>query len=660
MTCRVALSQGQAVDDVVYVFAAGWEKANGVYLHVAEHQDASVYENRYGFLLSRECPLAQQEGGAQAVWILGVGGRPLYLAQTLGGGLPSSGWRTVVTWGLDPPPQLQQAGNITEAVLAALRDRMPAFEAALANEDWGTATKILQEPSAPLFYSIDSGEPNVSKLQAEVRTRVEEVSVRRAQALQRDAEAACDSGKWAVAAGLHRASLSELAECNGVVAQCMREKVQAAQVDMPRIRFSSTWSAALSAFANSDWELFDLSLETLRDCSPAARSAGFFVDEVEEESKRLKNQSLVRRAGAAKELGQTSLRNNLFDQADVHFAEALSTLEKVRDEGAGVLLKEIQCCRAEAAARHADKLVEEAETARQKHDWDTVDRHVGAARHALGQCERARVQAASNRLETFAQSTAERKLLVLKRMGDEAAQQGDWLEADQCWYEALHILEGNPVVAERAGDVRGELLRARCWVGCSQSAELMRQGDASRLEGDAFAAEERYAEAIDKLAPHGAAVDALRSSLHLKRAELRQQKWQYKGALQECEATLARSTQPHERLRAYILAAEASKAIYEQPSLEQQVAFHVRTDMEQAVKFLASAAKLSPEDPDLQRQLRAWRRLLPERPKPVPMPPFDWHQVPKSDKANYFGCVSRQDACGDQEMCRRDVTRDAT
>ncbi|CAE8605795.1 unnamed protein product [Polarella glacialis] len=42
--------------------------------------------------------------------------------------------------------------------------------------------------------------------------------------------------------------------------------------------------------------------------------------------------------------------------------------------------------------------------------------------------------------------------------------------------------------------------------------------------------------------------------------------------------------------------------------------------------------------------------MLPPRPQPFQMPPFDWSKVPKSEKASYFGHVSRRAGFADEQV----------
>jgi len=244
------------------------------------------------------------------------------------------------------------------------------------------------------------------------------------------------------------------------------------------------------------------------------------------------------------------------------------------------------------------------------------------------------------------QESAECKIGALREMGEKAAEKGDWREADLCWAEAQQVLEAaSPEVRLAAAETKEQLNMARSWVACTQAGATMQQADECKLQDNIFRADELYTEAIASLAGYGQGVMALKSMLHSKRAEVLQKKWQHKEAIEDCDAVLALSSDPTQRHQAFFIASEASRALH------QQVLGEARSHwLDLAVRYLEGAEKLAPDDHALKRRLRAWRRELPPKTKPVPMPPFDWSKVPKSEKASYFGHVERRPGFRDAEL----------
>ncbi|CAK9024682.1 Hypothetical protein SCF082_LOCUS16746 [Durusdinium trenchii] len=267
---------------------------------------------------------------------------------------------------------------------------------------------------------------------------------------------------------------------------------------------------------------------------------------------------------------------------------------------------------AEEARATAAWNLDRAVDALAREDWSSLEEHLSCASKGLaGEAEDSALQVELRALQCAA---------VEGRMG---ALEGD--DADQGLQEPKGVTE--------ATEADGGRPRA-----LTKAAEAMKEGDRSREEGHIFKADEWYSAGLRMLSSFDATADTLRCSLLLKRAQVLQQKWQHKEVLTDCRSALEICTDD-KRQELQLLAAEACKSLHDKANdTGEATTSHW---MQLAVRYLESAT--GPGDHALQRRLRSWRRQLPPRPQPVPMPPFDWSTVPMAEKARYFGDIRRDD-----------------
>mmetsp|Transcript_65542 Transcript_65542/g.211382 ORF Transcript_65542/g.211382 Transcript_65542/m.211382 type:complete len:768 (-) Transcript_65542:158-2461(-) len=637
--------------EVLQVSGAGWEKANGIYLPVAQHEGARVYENSQGFVVSRERHRKLWSPCERLGWILGIGGKPLYAIKTASLAPPSTGWHAVDGWGREPTPLIVSAADVAEAVVIDVRSRLPGADVALSQEDWDGALRVWKQALDQLAHILDTDDVEVLELQTVLRTNIHQLPLKRAKAMQRDADKACQEGDWQSASDLCKGAYSCVAKLQCSEGSRIRAELQGMQLMMPQRKLDSTLAQARVLFTGKDWEGTEAKLEMVRYYLQEAQIADLPVEKFQREVEDMWTSSVMHRAEAAKREADAALRACCFMRADAHFCESLRILGTLKADTARLYEQEVQKSRGHAAAAFAERLLNEVDAASERDDWVEVDEKLETAETVLRPCHAESVTDAYARLKRTLRSTAEKKVKVAREMGDTAARQEDWAEADACWAEALQILDSNESLRSVASDVRDELVTARCWRACTVAGELMRKGDISRLNDNIFDADDRYTEAIDWLAQHRTGVEPMRCRLHAKRAEVRSRKWQHKLAVDDCKHVLQNSTVVGEKYRMFLLAANESRAIHNEleEALGEDTAKRYH-QMEAAVSFLEGAAKLDSEDYELQRQVRAWKREVPERPQPIPMPPFDWSKVPKADKANYFGKADRRAGFSDQEI----------
>ena len=251
-------------------------------------------------------------------------------------------------------------------------------------------------------------------------------------------------------------------------------------------------------------------------------------------------------------------------------------------------------------------------------------------------------------LEALQGAAAEAKVCGLRASGDAAAERGDWQEADACWAAALNLITPSQETAPALPGLHEELTTARRFAAVTMAGMFLKQGDECQESGDIFNADRLFSDAIGLLPTEDTGVAPLRCAVLLKRAEVLHRKWQYKDALDDCMVALRLG---FERPRALCLAAEACRALSVQDAKDAELGDMRNHWMDMAVRYLEEACALR-DDAVLQRRLRAWRREVPPRASPVPMPPFDWSTVPKIDKANYFGYVERRVKLSEEELQR--------
>mmetsp|Transcript_117953 Transcript_117953/g.328664 ORF Transcript_117953/g.328664 Transcript_117953/m.328664 type:complete len:750 (+) Transcript_117953:40-2289(+) len=635
---------------VVYVSGAGWDKANGVYLPIAQHHGTKVYENAYRFLLSREIDDGDQGRCNSVGWILGLGGNPLYAIGTQSLTPPEDGWHAIKGWGKEPLPRIKAARDVSEAVLGEIYTQLPVAGAALAAEDWDSALGIWRHSLDQLSHLLDSEEPEIFNLQRILRSEIAQVPLKQARAKQREAQKAWEEGDWQHASDAYKDACSMLTGMSGPEAAALRSELQSVQAMLPQQKVEKTWSDVHAAFDSGDWEGVEAKLGMVEYYIRDAASRGLHFEQIQRDSAELREMCSIHRVDDAICMGKNFVEMQNFDIADTHFSEALCILATLEGDAAFLKKQEVHGLRGSIAVRSADAFLTEVELAVKREDWVKADENLEAVQAALKPFQGELVVDANSRLSGMLRNVAEKKIAAVQKMGDEAAEQQDWSEADACWAEALEMIESSESLRAASKSIREELMEKRSWRACTRATDLMRRGDISRLNDNIFDAEEMYTEALGWLASLPG-VGSLRCRVHAKRADVRYRKWQYKQAVDDCTFVLQNSTDSNVRYSVLLLAANASRAIHEQLTEELGSKGAERYhQMEIAVTFLDDAVKLDVENSELQRELRAWKRELPVWPKPVPMPPFDWSKVPRADKANYFGKVERRIGFSDQEI----------
>ena len=281
----------------------------------------------------------------------------------------------------------------------------------------------------------------------------------------------------------------------------------------------------------------------------------------------LRFRAALARVDAAQRRAEADLQSGRFAEADAHFGSALRALAEAPDGGpaagnACARERELHEARGRAAAARAERLLESARAAADGQDWAKVEHDLEAARRALAPCRSSAACAAGVKLEAAFRLAAEKRVEVARRLGDEAASVEDFAGADLCWAEALELLDASGLarVSREAAKVRAEIVGARCCLAYAEAGELMCQGEARLLAGDVFGAGELYEAALSRLEPYGRDAEALRCTLHLRRAEVHHRKWQHREALGDCDAVLRHSGDMAERSRAALFAADAALA----------------------------------------------------------------------------------------------------
>ncbi|CAJ1388246.1 unnamed protein product [Effrenium voratum] len=607
------------------VRGAGWEAADGVYAAAGQHQGEVLYASAGGFVVSREVD------EAFAGWVLGLGGHALYVAPELLGP-----WRAVPGWGKEPAPELQQAADITSATLAEIRRRMATAEE-LDDDQLDLAEDLWDSCLEDLDHLLDQSE-DARSLGVSLRGRLACLPQRRADRARRLGDQAARAEDW-------HAAQEHLSECLGHLeheeSEDMKTEVcqllRQCPVNIARSLLKEAWTC----LERSNWDACESSLDSAKEA--AALAAGDEAVSMEvarcREQLRLRHAEELRRWGAEAEAKAEPLA------AQRCYAAALARLAEGGEAGAGAA-KELREAQRGLAAAHMDQAVGLLAEAQ----WQLLEQELQAAAACLeGEAAGGAGSALQVELGALRRAAAEGRISEHRRQGEEAAERGEWRQADACWARALQMLGEEP--QEENQELRGELRRQRCWAALTMAAEDMKQGDLSRDTGDIFKADECYSNAISVLATHEGEVVPLRGLLLLKRAEVLQRKWQHKEALADCRAALKCGVHKAEVL---LLAAEACKSLHDKSA---EVARHCKADaveehwLEQGVRFLETAACERPGDHALQRRLRSWRRQVPPKPQPVPMPPFDWSSVPKAEKANYFGHVEgRSPGFNDSEL----------
>ncbi|CAE7227870.1 unnamed protein product [Symbiodinium sp. KB8] len=612
--------------------------ANGTYLATAaEYQGDMVYQNSKGFLVSCEHHEDTWQG-----WILGLAGHPLYVAESMPAAhqeVPGS-WRVVPTWGKDPAPSVTAVFTAAEATLLQLQKALASAEDAAATGNFDDAQALLDAAQDDAEHLLDHADNSgVAPALQRLQCLRESLPWRRASALRSQGVDASDAEDWDGARRLFETALRHIDSCESQESGNLRQELRKLLAQCPERIVMSRLREAEKACDAQQWRDCTSLLESVQQHAKEAAAAGACTASLwEEQAKHLRLRSVL---GQAKELqcrgdeARGSTRAS-YESAATCFVAALELLEPLQGTGgpASALLVELK----EAMEGLAVLAMGQVEAALGEESLEAgidMDGLLSFADRVLRHVKGSQVLRVE--LEALQEATAQAKISDLRTSGDAAVERGDWQEADACWAAALQLIAESQVLP--VVRLREELTTARRFAAVTMAGSFLKQGDASRESGDVFSADRLYSDALGVLPAEDSAVAPLRCGLLLKRAEVLHQKWQHKDALDDCVAVLNLGL---ERPRALHIAAEACRALYlreaEDPELEGNVRSHW---MDMAVHYLEEASATS-EDPALQRRLRAWRREVPPRPTPVPMPPFDWSTVPKNEKANYFGCVDRR------------------
>lgn len=639
------LARGRSAAPVVH--GAGWEQANGTYLATAaEYQGDMVYQNSKGFLVSCEHHEDTWQG-----WILGLAGHPLYVAESVPAAhqeVPGS-WRVVPTWGKDPAPSVTAVFTAAEATLLQLQKALASAEDAAATGNFDDAQALLDAAQDDAEHLLDHADNSgVAPALQRLQCLRESLPWRRASALRSQGVDASDAEDWDGARRLFETALRHIDSCEPQESGNLRQELRKLLAQCPERIVMSRLREAEKACDAQQWRDCTSLLESVQQHAKEAAAAGACTASLwEEQAKHLRLRSVL---GQAKELqcrgdeARGSTRAS-YESAATCYMAALDLLEPLQGTGGGpasALLAELK----EAMEGLAVLAMGQVEAALGEESLEAgvdMDGLLSFADRVLRHVKGSQVLRVE--LEALQEATAQAKISDLRTSGDAAVERGDWQEADACWAAALQLIAESQVLP--VVRLREELTTARRFAAVTMAGSFLKQGDASRESGDVFSADRLYSDALGVLPAEDFAVAPLRCGLLLKRAEVLHQKWQHKDALDDCVAVLNLGL---ERPRALHIAAEACRALYlreaEDPELEGNVRSHW---MDMAVHYLEEASATS-EDPALQRRLRAWRREVPPRPTPVPMPPFDWSTVPKNEKANYFGCVDRRAGFSEAEL----------
>ncbi|CAJ1416799.1 unnamed protein product [Effrenium voratum] len=553
--------------------------ADGVYAAAGQHQGEVLYASAGGFVVSREVD------EAFAGWVLGLGGHALYVAPELLGP-----WRAVPGWGKEPAPELQQAADITSATLAEIRRRMATAEE-LDDDQLDLAEDLWDSCLEDLDHLLDQSE-DARSLGVSLRGRLACLPQRRADRARRLGDQAARAEDW-------HAAQEHLSECLGHLeheeSEDMKTEVcqllRQCPVNIARSLLKEAWTC----LERSNWDACESSLDSAKEA--AALAAGDEAVSMEvarcREQLRLRHAEELRRWGAEAEAKAEPLA------AQRCYAAALARLAEGGEAGAGAA-KELREAQRGLAAAHMDQAVGLLAEAQ----WQLLEQELQAAAACLeGEAAGGAGSALQVELGALRRAAAEGRISEHRRQGEEAAERGEWRQADACWARALQMLGEEP--QEENQELRGELRRQRCWAALTMAAEDMKQGDLSRDTGDIFKADECYSNAISVLATHEGEVVPLRGLLLLKRAEVLQRKWQHKEALADCRAALKCGVHKAEVL---LLAAEGEFATTEsvaelKAELRQQAATAAQRED-------AARAQSKQVDRDFNQQIQALTRTV--------------------------------------------------